>query len=220
MSNKEVWNKIFKLRIQRLTMTFLSIIGISGIGMLIAMVSSLSDNPSSNVEEIDVSPIITIEEIGYDISHIEESKINGEKNLYTLIMYEKENDEKENYFDITIYKQNDKKSADDEYISLIKAIKYLEAKRNKNCLDCKLYKTTNNGDVLKYVYKFDITGVDKVHLLYDWTDLPTETMSLNYMFLQKDNIIIKIGFKSNLIIEDQTLKLFSQLFERSKSIFE
>ena len=224
MQDKELSKKYIDNRMNMLTSNFVVKIGLVLFGFVILILVSLSNNKNTDsnevIKDIDVSPIITIEEIGYDISYIEESKVNGEKNIYTLIMYEKENNEEDNYFDISIYKQNDKKSADDKYISLIKTIKYLEAKINTNCIDCKLYKSTNNDDVLEYVYKFDITGVEKVHLLYNWTDLPTDTMRLNYMFLQKDNIIIQIGFNSNLIIEDQTLKLFSELFERSKSIFE
>ena len=194
-----------------------------GLGLfLISLLINIDvQTPMNNIPiEIDVPPVITIEELGYNISYVKKSKLNENKNKYHLTLCENEIEEEDDvYFSFSIEKFNNLNEANKMYETNIGQIKVLESYIGSKCIGCNLYKNTKK-DVLDYVIELDELNVDRAHIIYDWFDLPQQPMGANYLFLQKDNIIIKIGFNSNLVIEEETLKLFVDLFERSESLFE
>ena len=106
-------------------------------------------------------------------------------------------------------------------LNFVRNAKSYERSTASDCNGCQFYEDDNN-DIFNYVYKLDEKqfNVDRIYTLYDWNNLPENAYRYNYLFLQKGNLVIQVSFNNNLIIEDQTLQLFSELFDRSKSIFK
>ena len=96
----------------------------------------------------------------------------------------------------------------------------IEIEYAKNCLECRYY-TNKDDDVLDYVISLDgqLLDVDQIHVVYDWNAVPSDGLNTNCLFLQKDNYVIRIGFKTVTVLDDQTLKLFVELFDRLPALF-
>lgn len=179
---------------------------------------------SMEQKEEKLNPLITPEELGYETKFVNESFINSEKNAYYLTVSEKKYSleyKDDIKFNFIIYLLENEKETNDALLNFVRNAKSYERSTASDCNGCQFYEDDNN-DIFNYVYKLDEKqfNVDRIYTLYDWNNLPENACRYNYLFLQKGNLVIQVSFNNNLIIEDQTLQLFSELFDRSKSIFK
>ena len=169
----------------------------------------------------EVEPIITMNELGGTSSYVKKSILMKEYRQYDLYISETQFDHSGNtWYSITAYMLNDTNEAQQKYKSIIEEKKDIEMEYAKNCLECRYY-TNKDEDVLDYMISLDgqLLDVDQIHVVYDWNDVPSDGLNTNCLFLQKDNYVIRIGFKTVTVLDDQTLKLFVELFDRLPALF-
>ena len=169
----------------------------------------------------EVEPIITMNELGGTSSYVKKSILMKEYRQYDLYISETQFDHSGNtWYSITAYMLNDTNEAQQKYKSIIEEKKDIEMEYAKNCLECRYY-TNKDEDVLDYMISLDgqLLDVDQIHVVYDWNDVPSDGLNSNCLFLQKDNYVIRIEFKTVTALDDQTLKLFVELFDRLPALF-
>lgn len=169
----------------------------------------------------EVEPIITMNELGGTSSYVKKSILMKEYRQYDLYISETQFDYSGNtWYSITAYMLNDTNEAQQKYKSIIEEKKDIEMEYAKNCLECRYY-TNKDEDVLDYMISLDgqLLDVDQIHVVYDWNDVPSDGLNSNCLFLQKDNYVIRIEFKTVTALDDQTLKLFVELFDRLPALF-
>ncbi|MGN1342977.1 MAG: hypothetical protein ACI4U3_00240 [Traorella sp.] len=162
-----------------------------------------------------VASLLTMEELGYQNTYVEQSLLAIDKSYYLKISDNKINTPNSTSFDIEI------KNGDEiDFLESIKNIKQIEKDFTSNCTTCQFYE--NEGNVLDYVNKLDekIWNVDQAYTLYDWNHLPEGSWDYNYLFLYQDNKIISISLKSKTKLNDQQIQFFCELFERYENTYQ
>ena len=183
--------------------------------------SMIVGNDTTKESTNEVEPIITMNELGGTSSFVKKSILMKEYQRYELYISETQFDHSGNtWYDITAYMLNDTNEAQQQYKSIIEEKKDIEMEYAKNCLECRYY-TNKDEDVLDYMISLDgqLLDVDQIHVVYDWNDVPSDGLNSNCLFLQKDNYVIRIEFKTVTALDDQTLKLFVELFDRLPALF-
>ena len=183
--------------------------------------SVIMGNDTTKETTNEVEPIITMKELGGTSSFVKKSILMKEYGQYDLYISETQFDHSGNtWYSITAYMLNDTNEAQQKYKSIIEEKKEIEMEYAKNCLECRYY-TNKDEDVLDYMISLDgqLLDVDQIHVVYDWNDVPSDGLNSNCLFLQKDNYVIRIEFKTVTALDDQTLKLFVELFDRLPALF-
>lgn len=207
---EEMQRQGFKFRLVKLICVFVVLC------FIVIMGSNTTKETTNEVE-----PIITMNELGGTSSFVKKSILMKEYKQYDLYISETQFDHSGNtWYSITAYMLNDTNEAQQKYKSIIEEKKDIEMEYAKNCLECRYY-TNKDEDVLDYMISLDgqLLDVDQIHVVYDWNDAPSDGLNSNCLFLQKDNYVIRIEFKTVTALDDQTLKLFVELFDRLPALF-
>ncbi|MBR5290187.1 MAG: hypothetical protein IKU28_04245 [Erysipelotrichaceae bacterium] len=207
---EEMQRQGFKFRLVKLICVFVVLC------FIVIMGSNTTKETTNEVE-----PIITMNELGGTSSYVKKSILMKEYGQYDLYISETQFDHSGNtWYSITAYMLNDTKEAQQKYKSIIEEKKDIEIEYAKNCLECRYY-TNKDEDVLDYMISLDgqLLDVDQIHVVYDWNAVPSDGLNTNCLFLQKDNYVIRIEFKTVTVLDDQTLKLFVELFDRLPALF-
>ena len=207
---EEMLRQDFKFRLVKLICVF-----------VVLCFSVIMGNDTTKESTNEVEPIITMNELGGTSSYVKKSILMKEYRQYDLYISETQFDHSGNtWYSITAYMLNDTNEAQQKYKSIIEEKKDIEMKYAKNCLECRYY-TNKDEDVLDYMISLDgqLLDVDQIHVVYDWNDVPSDGLNSNCLFLQKDNYVIRIEFKTVTALDDQTLKLFVELFDRLPALF-
>ena len=160
----------------------------------------------------DVTPILSMKDLGYNDSQIEEISLKSYKNtdIYNLRVANTKDLSLDDYefVHIKIFNVNDESATYDLLVDEMKATK---KKEKELLLNSNNYK--NEIDIDKEFYKLDKDkwNTEYAYSLYDYNNYPENKYYRNYIFLKKDNRVMIIEFQISFEINEQRVNVLKEL---------
>ena len=169
---------------------------------------------SNNIIKNNVPVILSMNDLGYSNSIIEEISLKSFKNysLYNLRISNTKDTSLDDYefIHVEIFNVYDNSETYDLLVHEMKAIKKTE---KEWLLNSNNYK--NEIDIEKEFFRLDESewSVDIAYSLYDYNNYPDDKYYRNYIFLKKDNRIMIIEFKTSFEISRQNIDVLKTVID-------